>query len=101
MPMPPKLKANAMALKRNSKSSIARGLRNIRRRALHMKRLQFQTGVDQRKESPRRSKFASDQRITLGDYVLEQPPVYSGPPEPEKPDMSPSGAETVPVVADF
>jgi len=53
------------------------------------------------KRARRRTKFASNRRITRDDYVLEQPPAYAGPPEPENPKASPSGAETVPVVADF
>lgn len=55
----------------------------------------------------RRVRIAKRRRhepITLADYVLTQPPVYSGPPRP--PDMTPPPEplveqEPIPVVADF
>ena len=53
------------------------------------------------KRSRRLKKRALNQRVTLSDYVLEQPPVYSGPPKPKNPEMPPSPAVSVPVVADF
>ena len=53
------------------------------------------------KRSRRLKKRALNQRVTLGDYVLEQPPVYSGPPMPKNPEKPPSAAVSVPVVADF
>ena len=53
------------------------------------------------KRSRRLKKRALNQRVTLGDYVLEQPPVYSGPPMPKNPEKPPSAAISVPVVADF
>jgi hypothetical protein len=54
----------------------------------------------------RSHKRASREEITIDDYVLTQPPVYSGPPKPVDPskpkDETPPGhAATVPVVADF
>jgi hypothetical protein len=58
------------------------------------------------KRKTRRDKFSNKQKIALNDYVLTQPPVYSGPPEPvspEKavPELPPPPKKYVPVVADF
>jgi hypothetical protein len=52
------------------------------------------------KRSERRRKFAVNEKVTLADYVLEQPPLYTGPPEPVDPEEK---AETrpIPIVADF
>src|SRR5690606_29213524 len=41
------------------------------------------------KRSARAAKRRNKQRITLADYVLEQPPVYSGPPRPPGPKAPP------------
>ena len=52
----------------------------------------------------RRSKRRNNQDVVLGDYVLTQPPVYSGPPKPVDPSAPPEEApprKYVPVVADF
>ena len=54
----------------------------------------------------RAAKRASHEPISLDDYVLTQPPVYSGPPKPRdssKPheEAPPAPAIYVPVVADF
>ena len=52
----------------------------------------------------RRAKRRNNQDIVLGDYVLTQPPVYSGPPKPADPSAPPEEApprKYVPVVADF
>ena len=52
----------------------------------------------------RRAKRRNNQDIVLGDYVLTQPPVYSGPPKPVDPSAPPEEApprKYVPVVADF
>ena len=101
MPMPPKLSANATVLKKQQILYRERLTEYTKARSAYEEvAIPYWKSISE-KRALRRSKFASNQRITLGDYVLEQPPVYSGPPEPEKPDMSPSGAETVPVVADF
>ena len=35
------------------------------------------------KRGQRRSKLAHNRPLTLNDYVLEQPPLYTGPPEPQ------------------
>ncbi len=50
--------------------------------------------------SQRRRKFADKQTVTLADYVLEQPPLYRGPPEPENPEEKPE-TRPIPIVADF
>ena len=52
----------------------------------------------------RRSKRRNNQDIALGDYVLTQPPIYSGPPKPVDPSAPPEEVpprKYVPVVADF
>ena len=56
------------------------------------------------KRRSRMSKRASRQPILLDDYVLTQPPIYSGPPRPRnplKPEEHPSTPPYVPVVSDF
>ncbi|MFT3730588.1 MAG: hypothetical protein QM780_04050 [Hyphomicrobium sp.] len=40
-------------------------------------------------------------RLTANDYVMEQPPLYSGPPKPENPEKPRAEGEYVPVVSDF
>ncbi|AGK56695.1 hypothetical protein HYPDE_25053 [Hyphomicrobium denitrificans 1NES1] len=52
------------------------------------------------KRSRRRARH-SFQNIAANDYVLKQPPVYSGPPKPENPEGATSAEKAVPVVADF
>jgi hypothetical protein len=54
----------------------------------------------------RASKRANHEQILLDDYVLTQPPVYTGPPKPRNPsqpyeEAPPEHAIYVPVVADF
>src|SRR5437899_1088620 len=52
----------------------------------------------------RHAKLRNNQEILLSDYVLTQPPVYSGPPKPVDPSAPPEEApprKYVPVVADF
>ena len=52
----------------------------------------------------RNAKRRNHQAIVLSDYVLTQPPVYSGPPkpvDPNAPPATPSERPQVPVVADF
>jgi hypothetical protein len=58
------------------------------------------------KRRSRAVKRADRQQISLDDYVLTQPPVYSGPPKPRNPlkpqeEAPPAPALRVPVVADF
>jgi hypothetical protein len=58
------------------------------------------------KRRSRAAKRASHQQISLDDYVLTQPPIYSGPPKPRNPlklqeEAPPAPAVYVPVVADF
>ena len=53
------------------------------------------------KRAERAAKRHKKERTTLDDYVLEQPPVYSGPPKPEDPEKGRIGEEYMPVVADF
>lgn len=49
----------------------------------------------------RNAKRARDGQIALDDYVLTQPPVYSGPPKPRDPSKPAAVPPYVPVVADF
>nr|WP_156150880.1 hypothetical protein [Hyphomicrobium sp. 99] len=53
------------------------------------------------KRALRIAKQRKKERTTLDDYVLEQPPVYTGPPKPEDPEKRPTGEEYMPVVEDF
>jgi hypothetical protein len=54
------------------------------------------------KRRARNEKRAKHQDIVLNDYVLTQPPVYSGPPEPAGPvPTPPPPRKYIPVVADF
>ena len=58
------------------------------------------------KRRERIAKRASQEALTLDDYVLAQPPVYAGPPKPVDPSQTPeekppSTRPYVPVVADF
>jgi hypothetical protein len=56
------------------------------------------------KRHQRFAKRAGGSQIALDDYVLTQPPVYSGPPrprDPSKPNEPPPHPAYVPVVADF
>jgi hypothetical protein len=48
----------------------------------------------------RRRKRAKGHTITLDDYVLQQPPLYIGPPEPADPEAE-RKPRAIPVVADF
>jgi hypothetical protein len=65
-------------------------------------------GISEKRRA-RRGKMASHAAIGLDDYVLEQPPVYAGPPQPVNPEAQPAQAEGeakaetkgIPVVADF
>jgi hypothetical protein len=52
------------------------------------------------KRSRRRAR-RSFQNIAANDYILKQPPVYSGPPKPENPEGATANEKAVPVVADF
>jgi hypothetical protein len=56
------------------------------------------------KRRSRNGKRARGTALSLDDYVLDQPPVYSGPPkprDPSKPPEPPQPPPYVPVVADF
>jgi hypothetical protein len=58
------------------------------------------------KRAVRRAKRGAGEQIALNDYVLTQPPVYAGPPEPVSPvplppPPPPPPPKYVPVVADF
>ncbi len=60
--------------------------------------------VDARRKA-RAAKRRSGEAFTLNDYVLEQPPVYAGPPCPPDPSVKqedqPDDRPDLPVVADF
>jgi hypothetical protein len=53
------------------------------------------------KRHRRFAKRASHEQVTLDDYVLTQPPIYTGPPKPRDPSKPAQEAAPVPVVADF
>src|SRR5580692_3542952 len=60
------------------------------------------------KRRGRNAKRREHQAIALDDYVLTQPPVYSGPkrpvnpsPEPSEPEQAPRQHKAIPVVADL
>jgi hypothetical protein len=55
------------------------------------------------KRKLRNSKRAAGEALAIDDYVLEQPPVYTGPPKPKNPlkPEAPGHRAPVPVVADF
>ena len=56
------------------------------------------------KRRTRNAKWRNGETIVAEDYVLTQPPVYSGPPkpvDPSAPDKPPSERKPLPVVADF
>ncbi|HEX4408925.1 MAG TPA: hypothetical protein VH206_09135 [Xanthobacteraceae bacterium] len=55
------------------------------------------------KRKSRNGKRARNEALSVNDYVLDQPPVYTGPPKPRNP-LQPEAQEKrayVPVVADF
>ncbi|HET6387874.1 hypothetical protein [Hyphomicrobium sp.] len=52
-----------------------------------------------RKRTLRRAKQQRKEKTTPADYVLAQPPVYSGPPKPEDPEKK--APRDIPVVEDF
>jgi hypothetical protein len=54
-----------------------------------------------KKRSKRLAKLAHGVPLKLNDYVLQQPPQYSGPPEPQNPQAPSSERQPIPVVADF
>ena len=56
---------------------------------------------DKRKQ--RNAKRAAGEALSIDDYVLDQPPVYTGPPKPRNPlqPETPGHRVAVPVVADF
>ena len=56
------------------------------------------------KRKARVNRRRDGQDIVLGDYVLTQPPIYSGPPspvDPSAPTVAPQPKSYVPVIADF
>jgi hypothetical protein len=54
------------------------------------------------KRKLRNSKRAAGEALAIDDYVLDQPPVYTGPPKPKNPKPeAPGHRVAVPVVADF
>lgn len=56
------------------------------------------------KRRSRSGKRARGAALSIDDYVLDQPPVYSGPPKPRDPSKPPEPAQPppyVPVMADF
>ena len=52
------------------------------------------------KRSRRRTKMANGLTLTEADYVMEQPPAYTGPPKPENP-LAPKTKSPIPDVLEF
>ncbi|KAB2937667.1 MAG: hypothetical protein K8F92_14850 [Hyphomicrobium sp.] len=52
------------------------------------------------RRSRRRTKMANDMRLTTADYVMTQPPIYTGPPKPENP-LEPKKKPDIPDVDEF
>jgi len=52
------------------------------------------------KRSRRRTKMANGMTLTTADYVMTQPPVYTGPPKPENP-LAPKAKSEIPDVPEF
>jgi hypothetical protein len=62
----------------------------------------YWTSISEKRHA-RNAKRANGEPLSIEDYVLEQPPVYTGPPrprDPSKPEASPHRVN-VPLVADF
>jgi hypothetical protein len=53
------------------------------------------------KRTRRLKKLRAREEPTLDQYVVEQPPLYTGPPKPQDPEKPHAAPEYVPVVADF
>jgi hypothetical protein len=70
-------------------------------RAVHEKRSAPYWRAVTSKRTKRRRMRAKRQRVSLNDYVLTQPPLYSGPRKPVDPEAKPGAGRGIPVVADF
>jgi len=79
-------------------------------RSAHEEKARAYWSTVEAKRVKRLRKRARGRKVHLADYVLKQPPVYSGPPKPDLPDFLPPPArrskkkadrEPLPVVADF
>jgi hypothetical protein len=53
------------------------------------------------KRTRRLKKLRARDGFALDDYVIEQPPLYTGPPKPQDPEKPHAAPEYVPIVADF
>lgn len=53
------------------------------------------------KRTRRLKNLRARDEFALDDYVIEQPPLYTGPPKPQDPEKPHAAPEYVPVVADF
>lgn len=60
----------------------------------------YWTSIDEKRKR-RIAKQRHGERPRASDYVLEQPPLYNGPPKPQDPEKPHAEFEYVPVVADF
>jgi hypothetical protein len=60
----------------------------------------YWSSVSEKRKS-RNGKRARGEDLALDDYVLDQPPVYGGPPKPRNPAVPTPPAPRVPIVADF
>jgi hypothetical protein len=107
-PLPEKLFESAEA-KRAAAEYHAKYVAYRKQRDAYEKKASAYWDLVEGKRAERRKKRASGQPVELGDYVLDQPPVYSGPPAPTPPPSpvkrlaktTKPKAEPLPVVADF
>jgi len=53
------------------------------------------------KRRGRIAKRRANETVAVEDYVLSQPPIYGGPPQPVDPSTPPPAKKDIPVVADF
>lgn len=107
-PVPPKLFESAEA-KRAAAEYHAKYIAYRKQRDAYEKKASAYWDLVEQKRAERRKKRANGQAVELNDYVLDQPPVYAGPPVPTPPPSlikrgpktKQAKAEPLPVVADF
>jgi hypothetical protein len=110
--LPCTLAAEPVTVGRSASAAVSPAVAEYRRKLATYQRAhaQYEAKADaywNAISAKRRARFAkrrSHQTVTLDDYVLTQPPAYSGPPEPIDPTASkkpPPPRPYMPVVADF
>ena len=107
-PLPPKPFESAEA-KRVAGEYHAKYIAYRKQRDAYEKKASAYWDQVETKRAERRKKRANGQPVELSDYVLDQPPIYSGPSAPtpppsllkRRPKTKQAKAEPLPVVADF